>query len=88
MYNSTRPLYLRILKKSYGNYHINTTFKINFKTKFPYVSNVHLIQLVSKILANMNTGDDDDIDNNLMYSKILKNGRYHQSNEYSFMNYI
>ena len=62
--------------------------KIKLKTKFLSVNNDHLIQLVNKIMTYTNTGDDDDIDKNEKYSKTSKNGRYYQSTEVSFMNYI
>ena len=56
-------------------------------TKEIPVNNEHLIRPINKIMTNVNTGDDDNIDKNEKYSKILKNGRYHQSNEISFVNY-
>ena len=38
-------------------------------------------------MTDINTGDDNDIDKNEKYSKILKNERYHQINGIGFMNY-
>ena len=61
--------------------------EIELQTKFLSVNNESLIRPVNKIMTDVNTGDDNDIDKNEKYSKISKNERYHQINGISFMNY-
>ena len=61
--------------------------EIKLQTKFLSVNNESLIRPVNKIMTDVNTGDDNDIDKNEKYGKILKNERYHQINGISFMNY-
>ena len=61
--------------------------KIKLQAKFLSVNNESLIRPVNKIMTDVNTGDDNDIDKNEKYDKILKNERYHQINGISFMNY-
>ena len=75
------------LKKKLRQFLYQHETQNEIKNEIP-VNNEHLIRPVNKMITNTITGDDnDDIDKNEKYSKMSKNGRYHEGNEICFINY-